>query len=194
MVTLAPGLTVPIDRPSFITSTWVTDVSFFHTMLPVVACTGLGLNAPLPAELTMLTVTEGVVLGAGVLGAGVLGAGVDVEGEVGAEYEPPPPHPIAHNAVTHKIIARMSMTICSLLDRWSRPFLMVFPFGCSDDARGHKAKPMPRRSSRNYLFFEEILKKTLQRLTRAVSCYCTRKGRGIASDFVIGTCTSPGSS
>jgi hypothetical protein len=154
MVTLAPGLTVPIDRPSFITSTWLTDVLFVHTMLPVVACTGLGLNAPLPEELTMLTVTEGVVLG-----AGVLGAGVDVEGEVGAEYEPPP-HPIAHNAVTHKIIARMSMTICSLLDRWSIPFLMVFPFACSDDARGDKAKPMPGRSSRNWLLFEEIFEKT----------------------------------
>src|SRR5437764_5469502 len=99
MVTLAPGLTVPIDRPSFITSTWVTDVSFFHTMLPVAACTGLGVNAPLPVMPTILTVTEGVVLGsgvlaAGVLGAGVLAAGVDVEGDVGAEYDPPPPHPI----------------------------------------------------------------------------------------------------
>ena len=85
MVTLAPGFTVPIDRPSFITSTWVTDVLLVHTMLPDVACTGLGLNAPLPVIPTILTVTEGVVLGAGVLGAGVLGAGVDVEGEVGAE-------------------------------------------------------------------------------------------------------------
>jgi len=84
MVTLAPGATVPIDRPSFITSTWLTDVLFVHTILPEVACTGFGLNAPLPEELTMLTVTDGV-LGAGVLGAGVVGAGVEVEGEVGAE-------------------------------------------------------------------------------------------------------------
>ena len=127
---------MPIDLPSFMTSTWLTDVLFVHTMLPEVAWTGLGLNAPLPDELTMLTVTDGVglgagVLGAGVLGAGVLGAGVEVDGDVGAPEDepPPPPQPIAHNAATHKTIARMSMPTCSLLARRSRLFLMMPP-GC----------------------------------------------------------------
>jgi hypothetical protein len=177
MVTLAPGFTVPIDLPSFITSTWLTDVLFVHTTLPEVACTGLGLNAPLPVVPTMLTVTDGVGLGAGVVAAGVVAAGVevDVEGEVGAaEYEPPPPpHPIAHNAATHKTIARMSMTTCSLLDR-SRLFLMMSPLGL-DDARGHMAKPVPVPNERNGLFFEEILKETHRGLTRPVIRYRTRK-------------------
>jgi hypothetical protein len=68
--------------PSFITSTCVSLVAFLHTMDPPLgACTGLGLNAPLPAELTMFTVV-------------VIGAEGDAEGAVGVEVlTPPPPLP-----------------------------------------------------------------------------------------------------
>src|SRR5688572_10371266 len=68
--------------PLFITSTCVSLVRFLQTMAsPLRACTGLGLNAPLPAELTMLTVV-------------LVGAGGDAEGAVGVEVlDPPPPLP-----------------------------------------------------------------------------------------------------
>jgi hypothetical protein len=66
------------------------------------------------------------------------------------------------------------MTTCSLLDRWSRLFLIMSPLG-SDDARNHKAKAVPGPNERNCLFFEEILKETHVGLTRAVIRYRTRK-------------------
>jgi hypothetical protein len=57
VVTLAPGAIVAIGRPSLITSTCESPVEFLQVIDPPLGtCTGLGLNAPLPDELTMLTV------------------------------------------------------------------------------------------------------------------------------------------
>ena len=81
--------------------------------VPETACTGLGLKAPLPEEVTMFTVTEGVVLGPGVVDAGVV-TGVEADGAAGVEEYEPPPQLIAHKAVRHKMIARTIMSICSL--------------------------------------------------------------------------------
>lgn len=57
VVTLAPGARVAIGRPSLMTSTCGSPVEFLQVIDPPLGTsTGLGLNAPLPVELTMLTV------------------------------------------------------------------------------------------------------------------------------------------
>ena len=74
--------------PLFITSTCVSLVAFLHTIAsPSSACTGLGLNAPFPAELTMFTVL-------------LVGVGGDAEGAVGGDVLVPPPLPPQASAHT----------------------------------------------------------------------------------------------
>jgi hypothetical protein len=79
------------------------------TALPAAASTGFGVNAEVPADPTMATVTcdDGAGLGAGA-GEGVgaaagdgLGLGVtDGDGALGDEYPLPPPHPAPTSAMT----------------------------------------------------------------------------------------------
>jgi hypothetical protein len=57
VVAVAPGASVAIGVPSFMTSTCGFAVEFVQRIDPPLGTwTGLGLNAPLPEELTMLTV------------------------------------------------------------------------------------------------------------------------------------------
>jgi hypothetical protein len=96
---------VPIGAPSFITSTWGTLVSFLHTIVPPAGtCTGFGLNAPLPADPTMLTAV--------LVEAGACGGGFEVEGPVGVDGPPPaapPPQLTAQSTTSDKIIERTNI-------------------------------------------------------------------------------------
>ena len=98
MVTLAPGFSVPIDLPSFITSTWLTDVLLVHTTLPDVGLHRVGRERPrcrkcpqCPRSPTVSGSAQACSVRACSAQACLVpasGAGVDVEGEVGAaEYD-----------------------------------------------------------------------------------------------------------
>jgi hypothetical protein len=105
---VAPGLTLPTSVPLSRTMWCSVESLFLHTTaLPAATPTGFGVNAELPTEPTIATVTcdDGAGFGAGA-GAGVgaaagdgLGLGVtDGDGELGDEY--PPPHAAAMTATT----------------------------------------------------------------------------------------------
>jgi hypothetical protein len=103
VVTLAPGAMVAIGLPSLITSTCESPVEFLQVIDPPLGtCTGFGLNAPLPEELTMLTVLP-VAVGAG---DGLVGAGVLLP------PPPLPPHASVRKIGAETMSERVALSMC----------------------------------------------------------------------------------